>query len=69
MEKTYAEKTGPGTIAIHCDLITAEQIYEGICKTFTEYPDPCPVNWREEKMNLSKLKQDIEVLLSEEKVS
>ncbi len=66
MEKNYAEKTGPGTIAIHCDLIAAERIYEGICKVFAEYPPVCPSNWREEKRKLSKLKTDIEALLPAE---
>ena len=63
MENNYAEKTGEDTIAIHCDVETAERIYEGICKIFVEYPTPCPANWRVEKRNLSRLKIEIEGLL------
>lgn len=63
MEKNYAESTGPDTIAIHCDLTTAELVYEGICKIFHEYPGLCPSNWRDEKRNLKNLKEEIEALL------
>ena len=66
MENNYAEKTGDGTIAIHADMIIAERIYEGICKIHSEYPYPCPVNWKDERKKLAKIKREIEKLLPEQ---
>ena len=63
MEKNYAETTGEGTAAIHCETETLELIYEAIIRLYNEFPENCPVNWRESKRNLVKLKQDIEPLL------
>nr|WP_319265990.1 hypothetical protein [uncultured Draconibacterium sp.] len=65
MENTYAEKTGENTIAIHCDTVIAERIYEGICKIFAEYPNgsKCNEQFKSEKRRLVKLKKDIELAL------
>lgn len=63
MEKTYAEKTSENEIAIHCDVQTAELLYEGICKIFAEYRRNYTEKERIEKRNLVKLKKEIEILL------
>lgn len=59
----YAELTGDGQVGIHCDLETAELIYEGLCQIFAEYPKGVTPEWKREKRKLAKLKQDIERLL------
>lgn len=63
MDYIYAEITGPGQVGIHCDLVTAERLYEGICKIFAEYPLDVSPELRIEKRKLVKLKNDIERLL------
>lgn len=59
----YAELCGDNEIAIHCDPVIAERIYEGICKIFAEYKYKCTDQERIEKRNLAKLKLEIETIL------
>jgi hypothetical protein len=63
MEKNYAEKGGENEIVIHCDMVIAERIYEGICSIFAEYPNKAPDDIRSEKRKLARLKGQIEGLL------
>ncbi len=62
-QNNYAERCGENEIAIHCDPVIAERIYEGICKIFAEYRYQCTDQERIEKRNLAKLKSEIEPLL------
>lgn len=62
-ETNYAERCGDKEIAIHCDPVIAERIYEGICKIFAEYRRECTDQERIEKRSLAKLKSEIEPLL------
>jgi len=63
MCQNFAIKSDTGLIIIGCDPAIAEEIYDGICRTVAEYPDPVPEEWREENRKMRKLKLDIEKLL------
>lgn len=61
--QNYVELAAENEIAIHCDLVTAELLYEGICKIFAEYRYHCTDQERIKKRNLALLKSEIEPLL------
>ncbi|NQU54058.1 MAG: hypothetical protein HQ522_16135 [Bacteroidetes bacterium] len=67
MDNNYVEKTGDNTIAIHTDVVMAEHVYDGICKTVAEFPYPCPINLKDDRRKLVKLKNEIETLLPPQK--
>lgn len=65
MPNIYAEITGPGTAALHMPLATVELLIQGICRVHSEFPSPCPENWKGERANLVQIKVELEDLLKE----